>query len=156
MKRVVATGIVGLVMGSGVSAALANAGAQSPPQKWLVGLGHRVSTTKFGTIKVYVTGDSNAQAADAHAIKALKAMGAPAPDQTTGTERVIVKPGATHKWLVTVSNGASTITVGAIGYPNASRADARAIKQLQNMGAAAPGAPTRTQRVIAEIWHLRR
>lgn len=156
MKRLVTASIVAVAMAWAGSAALASSGAQNPPRKWLVGLGHRVSTTKFGTIKVYVTGDRDAKAADAHAIKALKAMGAPAPDQTTGTERVIVKPGATHKWLVTLSNGASTITVGAIGYPDASRADARAIKQLQNMGAPAAGAPTRTQRVIAEIWHLRR
>jgi hypothetical protein len=156
VKRFVTAGFVGLAIGSGVSGALASIAASAPPQKWLVYLGHRVSTTKFGTIKVYVTGDRDAQAADAHAIKVLKSMGAPAPDQTIGTERVIVRAGTTHKWLVTLNNGASTITVGAIGYSSASRADARAIKQLQNMGAPVPGAPTRTQNVIAEIWHLRR
>jgi hypothetical protein len=156
MKRAFAGATVAVAVAVGPGTALASTPAKQPPppQTWLVYLGHRTSASKFGTIKVYVTGYSYAGDADRHAVVLLRKMGAPAPDQTIGTERVIVRASPTHKWLVKLGHLGSTITVGVIGYPSATSADARAIKELEHVGAPAPDQIISTQSVRAEVWQL--
>ncbi len=134
--RVLAAVFAALALGMGAEVSLAET-ATHEPDTWLVYLGHRISASQFGTIKVYITGTPHAGTAKAHAIKQLEAMGAPAPDQTVANQHVIVKPGGTaRKWLVTLGQGSSRIIVGVVNYPDAATADARASKQLEHMGAA--------------------